>query len=151
MNSSDVVYHFDEADRMIIAERAGHAVGMLPWTVSGQIVHLYQLQSGDRLLFTCVAPHERNRGIGTQMATLMRERFPREDGWQTRTSDAITPALAAHVYDGETSLIRDEWFDFTGEPNTPDYPTVEVTNALEIAQRNLDRILADNETLDESV
>ena len=125
MNPSEVTYHLDEDGGMIIAERNGTAIGMLPWSISGDTAYLYQSITDNRYLRACVATDERESGIGAEMASLFVERYPAEDGWRTETGG------------------RDDWLDNIDAPDTDAISTIEVTETLKIAQGNLDRILAE--------
>lgn len=128
---SEINYHIDETNRQVIAEKEGVAVGVMPWTLEGKVVHLG---------FTCVAAHERRQGIGSGLATVGRQRFPKEEGWEIRTSEFLAPLMADHLWREGKDERRESWFDYTGEQKTNDYSTAEVTLALEKAQHDLDNL-----------
>ena len=133
---SEVTFHIDETNQQVIAEKDGVAVGVMPWTLEGQIVHLG---------FTCVTAHERRQGIGSGLATTGRQRFPKEEGWEIRTSTALSPSMADHLWREGKDERREGWFDYTGTERTNDYATAAVTAALEKVQEDLDALLNNNQ------
>lgn len=142
MSSAEVQYHFHSAAQLLIAERDGIAVGVLPWTQEGNIIHLYQQISPTEFFFACVAPHERRKGIGSEMATRMRQHFSRDDGWEVRTSKILTPEIADYFYREGKDDRREGWFDFTGVAGGEDIGTQGVMAALSMAQTHLDELLS---------
>lgn len=137
MSSSEVEYRFVEERQMLIAIRDGRAIGLLPWMTDGQTVYLYQ-ENDHGIISACVAPHERRKGIGSEMATRMRAHFPREDGWTIRTSELLTPQIADHFYREGKDDRREGWFDFTGQAGASGLSTIEVTGVLALAQDAID-------------
>ena len=120
---------------MVIAALGERAVGVMPWRIDGQTVHLG---------FTCVAPDQRRKGIGSGLASTGRVRFPRDDGWEIRTSEAITPLMADHLWRDGKDERREGWFDFTGVAAMDDFATPQIMDALSEAQANLDSLLSDD-------
>lgn len=133
---SEVIYHIDEEGRQVIAERDGEAVGVMPWTLDGKKVII-----GVAGRPVVVAAHERRKGIGSGLATTGRERFPREDGWEMVTTTAISPLLRKHLYAKGKADRRNNWFDYVGPEDTTPIPTPTVTQVLNLAQQDLDRLL----------
>ena len=129
---SEVIYHTDEVSQQVIAEREGRAIGRLPWTVDGQRVTMGLI---------CVAPPERRQGIGLTMITKVRERFPREDGWELVTTPAMTELGLRSVWAEGKDERRESLVDEAGTGQATPISTPQVIQQLNLAHMELDRIL----------
>lgn len=129
---SEVIYHTDEVSQQVIAERDGQAIGRLPWTVEGQRVTMGLI---------CVAPPERRKGIGLTMITKVRDRFPREEGYELVTTPAMTEMGLRSVWKEGKDNRRESLVDEAGTKFASPISTPRVIQELNLAQMELDRIL----------
>ena len=136
MSSSEVRYHIDEENQQVIAERNGRAVGIMAWSVDGQQVTLARDQ-----IPVCVAAHERRQGVMGRMTDLVREKFPREDGFTVHTTPAISDSLREVLNRPSMKEKRDYWLDSIGEETASEIGTPGVTQVLARVQPDLDRLL----------